>query len=261
MREPLVPNNAVVSAGDPPALDALARAEGTYADELILRGLRLGQFNWTDGLSPAVRSLATRSRAQANAAASVAANFRSADQAVPRLLDVARAQIGTREGNHDDNPYGRWFGMNHAPWCAAFVSWVFAHSGATLAPIQSSKGFMRVAIGREWARTHGRLVRTPKPGDVFFILRRDGTGHTGIVEQVHPDGTITTIEGNTNGRGSRTGDRVARRVRTISSINGRFLRPIGDIDDDDVLTTLPEFGRKVRVQRRRVTKLRHRVRR
>lgn len=252
-----MPNTAGVSAGDPPVLDALARAESTYADELNLQGSRLAQFVWTDEFSPAVRALAIRTRAQANAAATVAAGFRSADQAVPRLLDVARAQIGTREGNHDDNPYGRWFGMNHAPWCAAFVSWVFAHSGARLPAIQSSKGFLRVAIGREWARTHGRLTRTPQPGDVFFIVRRDGTGHTGIVESVGPHGTITTIEGNTNANGSRLGDRVARRTRSVDTINGGFLRPMGHIDADDVIRTRPVFGRSAR----RVTRLRNRVRR
>ena len=250
-------NTAVVSAGDPPALDALARAESTYADELSVRGVRLEQFNWTDRLSPAVRALAMRARVQANATATVATAFRSADRALPHLLDVARAQIGTREGIHDDNPYGRWFGMNHAPWCAAFVSWVFARSGAHLPAIQSSKGFMRVAIGREWARAHGRLTRAPQPGDVFFILRRDGTGHTGIVESVGPHGTITTIEGNTNGNGSRLGDRVARRTRRLATINGGFLRPMGHIDADDVIGTRPVFGRSAR----RVTRLRHRVRR
>ena len=121
--------------------------------------------------------------------------------------------------------------------------------------------FMRVAVGREWARSHGRLVKNPQPGDVFFMLRTNGTGHTGIVESVNADGTITTIEGNTNGRGSRLGDRVARRVRTIGSnngnINGGFMRPIGHIDPEDVVRTRPTF----RVRARRVTRLRHRVRR
>ena len=256
-----MPYPAIISAADPQVLDALALVETMYADDLGGRAWRLGQSRWTWDLGSAAQSQVIRWRTQCVWVTTVADHFRRADIVIPTVLDMARSQIGTREGRRDDNPYGTWFGMNHAPWCAAFVSWVFAHSGARLPAIQTTKGFMRVSIGREWARVHGQLTRAPRSGDVFFILRRNGTGHTGIVEAVNADGTITTIEGNTNGSGSRSGDRVARRVRAISTINGGFLRPIGDIDTNDVVTTLPEFGRRVRLRRRRVTKLRHRVRR
>lgn len=242
----LVPYPAVISAAKPDLLDGFARTEAQFAEDLGLRVWGLGQSPWTWDVGTAARSHASRCREQATWVATVADRFRQADRVVPAVLDLARLQIGIKEGRRDDNPYGTWFGMNNAPWCAAFVSWVFAHSGAKLPPMQSAKGFMRVSIGREWARTHGRLVDSPRPGDVFFIVRRNGTGHTGIVEKVNGDGTITTIEGNTNGSGSRLGDRVARRVRTVVSINGGFMRPVGPIDPEDVVRTRPAFRVRAR---------------
>jgi surface antigen len=45
---------------------------------------------------------------------------------------------------------------------------------------------------------------------VFVLDHGHGLGHVGIVEAVVGDGTIVTVEGNTNAEGSREGDRVAR---------------------------------------------------
>ena len=62
------------------------------------------------------------------------------------------------------------------------------------------------------------------PGMVFFIAHGGGTGHTGFVEGLHPDGRLITIEGNTNNGGSRDGIGVFRlQRRTIASSNLGFL--------------------------------------
>jgi hypothetical protein len=45
---------------------------------------------------------------------------------------------------------------------------------------------------------------------VFVLDKGHGLGHCGIVEDLVGDGSIITIEGNTNAEGSREGDRVAR---------------------------------------------------
>jgi hypothetical protein len=60
---------------------------------------------------------------------------------------------------------------------------------------------------------------------VFMICsdRDQGTGHTGLVERVL-GGRLVTIEGNTNGGGSREGIGVFRRNRrTVWSINRGFI--------------------------------------
>ena len=53
----------------------------------------------------------------------------------------------------------------------------------------------------------------------MFFLRGGPYGylHVGIVEQAHSDGTMTTIEGNTNHDGSANGYEVCRRVRRIET--------------------------------------------
>ncbi len=159
-----------------------------------------------------------------------ARNFQRADsRGVGSVLNTARSQIGVRERGVNRTPYGRWYGSDGQPWCAMFVSWVFAHAGVPLPAIDSRRGYSLVRDGYRWARAHGRWTREPQVGDVFFILYGDGRGHTGIVERVNRNGTITTIEGNTNIDGSRNGIGVFRRRRRIGSINGGFMRPTGRV--------------------------------
>ena len=83
---------------------------------------------------------------------------------------------------------------------------------------------------------------------MFFILHRDGTGHTGIVERVHANGTISTIEGNTNLSGSREGTSVLRKRRAIRAINGGFLRVVGTVPNRN--------GQQARARKRRRVKQR-----
>jgi hypothetical protein len=68
-----------------------------------------------------------------------------------------------------------------------------------------------------------RIVKTAdvEPGDVFSVWNNyiDRIGHVGIVEQVLPSGNfVVTIEGNTNGRGSRDGGGVCRLTRPRKQI-------------------------------------------
>lgn len=46
------------------------------------------------------------------------------------IVELAINQIGHKEDPPDSNKtmYGEWFGMNGVPWCAIFVSWVYAHA-------------------------------------------------------------------------------------------------------------------------------------
>lgn len=139
---------------------------------------------------------------------------------VSKVLTGARQHVGKRETPDNKTEFGRWYGADGNPWCAMFVSFVFAHAGLPL-PASSRKGFAYTPSGAKWFRDQGRWSTKPHVGDVVFF-RMPGTqrrriNHVGIVEAVHPDGSITTIEGNTTppgGRGSeRTGGAVARKKR------------------------------------------------
>jgi hypothetical protein len=141
-----------------------------------------------------------------------------------KVLDRARSQIGVHEipSNSNRTPYSVWYGVI-GPWCAMFVSWCFFFAGAPL-PISTSKGFAYCPYGVDWFKKKGAWATKatrPKPGwIVFFDFPNDGIGrpsHTGLVEGVASDGRIITIEGNTNGAGSRTGGNVMRHYRSVGS--------------------------------------------
>jgi hypothetical protein len=109
------------------------------------------------------------------------------------VLRVAVGEIGTTEypPGSNNNKYGQWYGMNHAPWCAIFVSYCFYTAGMPLA-ITTPKGFAYCPYGMDWFRQQGRLDMSPRVGDVvFYQFDEDADAdHVGIVESVAP-GQIT----------------------------------------------------------------------
>lgn len=77
------------------------------------------------------------------------------------------------------------------------------------------------------------LQQQPVPGALMcWQTYKNGkpqtTGHIAIVKNVVGD-TVTTIEGNTNGVGSREGDRVAEKKRVMDFTNNNGLRLRGFI--------------------------------
>ena len=134
---------------------------------------------------------------------------------IQALLDVARSQLGV----HEDPPYSNrvkysaWYGLT-GPWCDMFVSWCADQSGNA----DVIGKFAYTPSHEAWFRKNGREVniRDAKPGDILFFNFIGRTSHVGIVEANRGDGLIT-IEGNTNGAGSRDGGSVIRHFRSWSS--------------------------------------------
>ncbi len=105
---------------------------------------------------------------------------------------------------------GSWKQISESKeWCADFVSHVvdetYKERGLVTPP-----GFInhRVEDMMIWANENKKFFNTTeqankgkaiaeniKPGDIM-ILYEDGASHTGIVKEVNPDGSFTTIEGN-----------------------------------------------------------------
>jgi surface antigen len=114
-----------------------------------------------------------------------------------QVLDVARSQIGTREGAGGRQKYGAAYGMDGVAWCAQFVWWCFREAGAS--PLIPKTAYTPTFAA--WFQQRGQGDRTPRVGSlVFYNWPGDGVDriqHVGIVEAVNADGTITTIEGNT----------------------------------------------------------------
>jgi hypothetical protein len=130
-----------------------------------------------------------------------------------QVISVARSQIGYKEGANNDTKYGKWYGLNNNPWCAMFVSWVASKAGAS--KIIPKHAY--TPAGAQWFKDRGQWHSSPRAGDiVYFDFPGDGVNrisHVGIVEAVLKDGSIITIEGNTNSAGSREGNGVWRKIR------------------------------------------------
>lgn len=104
-------------------------------------------------------------------------------------------------------------------WCMAFVYRCMHEAAIRLGianPCQKTAGVLRClnetpkdrVILKKDANTSNIL-----PGYQFILDYGKGLGHTGLVVAVHADGSFTTIEGNTDANGSRTGGMVCKRVR------------------------------------------------
>lgn len=137
-------------------------------------------------------------------------------------LREAASQLGVRELPKNRGPkveeYLASVGLRAGePWCAAFVYWCIERACRELA---KNNLFPRTGLCeriRHWAIEKQRLVREPKPGDVFLVLEGGRAHHTGFVESV-TGRVVTTLEGNTNLANSREGVGVFRRRRMVSSL-------------------------------------------
>jgi len=123
------------------------------------------------------------------------------------VLNVARSQIGFVEGSNNENPYGIWYGIPNASYCAMGVSWCFAQVGlSSLVAAQTPKGFAYCPAGLEWFQRQGLVVNKyqAKPGDLVFFSWGTGVAeHVEIVEAASADG-LTTIGFNTGDQNTKT---------------------------------------------------------
>ena len=144
------------------------------------------------------------------------------NEAVTKLLDWARGEIGYHEGGNNWTKYASdpdltkmygWTPQNQ-PWCDIFVDEAFIQCfglteacAMTYQPV--GQGSAACANSMSFYRANGALYNSPEPGDQIFFYSGGNIGHTGIVESVE-NGKVITIEGNTS-------DMVARRSYTLGS--------------------------------------------
>ncbi|HEU5159884.1 MAG TPA: CHAP domain-containing protein [Streptosporangiaceae bacterium] len=147
-----------------------------------------------------------------------------------QVIKLARSQVGTSENRSGVSKFNRWYmddsralrtlkrdggsrsAYRDAAWCDMFVSWVGHRLG-----ISQTLGFDAYTVKHaEWFKQHGRWGQRPRPGSVVFF----GTGnniddiqHVGFTIKDNGNGTIKTVEGNTN-------DTVAVRTRPKSFVIG-----------------------------------------
>jgi hypothetical protein len=150
---------------------------------------------------------------------------------VADTLKVALAEVGTSEDDDGSTKYSRWFSASpwalrgvqrdggsvgdyaDANWCDMFVTWVGAQAG-----VQGIGGDAFAPAHAAWFQQQGRWGTTPKPGAVVFFSWDggkdiDSIDHVGLVIKDNGDGTIETVEGNTD-------DAVRVRTRDAGEIVG-----------------------------------------
>lgn len=122
------------------------------------------------------------------------------------VVDRFLARVGLPPGN---------------PWCAAFVAAVGSDTLLQDWPLPMVGGC--ASLG-EAAQKAGMLFEYPAPGAVFLIYfpEKKRFAHTGFVVSQNPDGSWTTIEGNSNDDGSRDGTGVFERRRKFDAA-ARFI--------------------------------------
>jgi len=122
------------------------------------------------------------------------------------VLNVARSQIGFVEGPMNENPYGIWYGIPNASYCAMGISWCFAQVGLShLVAAQTLKGFAYCPAGLTWFQRQGLVVNKyqAQPGDIVFFSWGTGVAeHVEIVEAASADG-LTTIGFNTGDQNTK----------------------------------------------------------
>ncbi|MGW2635738.1 peptidoglycan-binding protein [Streptomyces sp. NPDC001348] len=142
------------------------------------------------------------------------------------MIAAARQLLGTTEhppgSNH--NVVTSWYGFS-GPWCDMSISYEAAHSDNLKAVM--GKFALTTAHARAF-QSHGRWhygLGGVRAGDVVFFdwsggRSISGIDHVGLVEAVHSNGTVTTLEGNTS-------DAFRRRLRNSACVVG-YGRPAYD---------------------------------
>ena len=145
-----------------------------------------------------------------------------------KIIDIAISQLGITEDPAHTNKgeakkYQDAVGLPHNagyPWCQSFVFWCGQTAYGNANPIPKTGGVLDAynkAVMHEYPHIDA-IHATPTnvlPGAQGIMDFGGGLGHTFLVEAVAADGSITTIEGNSNPEGGRDGYEVCRRTRHL----------------------------------------------
>jgi hypothetical protein len=150
-----------------------------------------------------------------------------------KQIEVAKKYLAQKEmpGNVfvESTPLGRLIKKagqkDGEAWCAYFVEGVFVEAYPERAE-QFSRLFSASAVKTfdNFKNAKFTTGRKPKVGDIVIWQRyKDGKatwqGHAGLVSQIINENTFKSIEGNTNSAGSREGDSVQEKTRTMSVLS------------------------------------------
>jgi hypothetical protein len=150
---------------------------------------------------------------------------------VSSIIAAARGEVGVRETSVNQGPgIAKYWtateyksGYNErAPWCAAFVCWCVQQSGIFAEADRPKSASCFKGGGLEaWARSKApKVILTMHPtkinvGDLVIF----SFSHVGIATTANDiNGSFRTVEGNTDAGGSREGNGVWEKARTLAKV-------------------------------------------
>jgi CHAP domain len=162
-----------------------------------------------------------------------AARSASRTVAASTVIKLAKSQLGESESRNGSTKYADWYASTRhaavtarrdggsigdyrgAEWCDMFVSWLSAQTGV------KNMGWDAYTVQHaSWFEKTRRWGDTAKPGAVVFFDWQNGSrggiediDHVGLVVKDNDNGTITTIEGNTD-------NAVKEKIRPKSEVVG-----------------------------------------
>lgn len=160
------------------------------------------------------------------------------------VAEIAESQVGVHESGENTGSQVKKYqattslGGTGWPWCAAFVCWCFQEAlkrpGFKLAVSldQVPRSARAFGFDTTWAKSvkaftfsggkvNSKTGPQPKRGDIVVF----SFSHVGIVTADYEGGGyVATVEGNTNEEGSREGNAVVKKRRSLS-VCRNFVRP------------------------------------
>ncbi|GAA0972679.1 hypothetical protein GCM10009551_001450 [Nocardiopsis tropica] len=136
---------------------------------------------------------------------SMAEDWKNSMQGPRGVVGLAEASLGRypESGGNNRNAITEWYGMNGAPWCAMFISWLFAQSGAS----RALGGAARTAWTGDYYTSGMPRTNSPQPGDVAVY----GTRHVNLIASP--------------GGGRRIGGNQSNNVTAAPYSGGSIFRP------------------------------------
>ena len=188
--------------------------------------------------------------------------------AIDRVLDIARSQIGVTEyppGSNNVKYNTTYYGQPvydglwgcTFPWCVVFLWWCFR--AAEMNDLFFGGGrCANCGTLADYYEAHGQLIKYGyRKGDIVFFDFGSEYQHVGIVEAVNSDGTYTTIEGNTSSDawGSQdNGGAVCRKRRLLMNICAGARPAYEEEEEVDVKSILDALKKATPAERKELGK-------
>lgn len=154
-----------------------------------------------------------------------------ADKLIAKLCELAAKEVGTKEvGTNNGTRVNEYQSADDLQgggyaWCASFQCWLIREAIKAGIKVPFARPTTALAYGFEaWGKNQPgvQVLKTGQVRKGDIIMFREFS-HIALAVGDEKDGMIPTIEGNTNGAGSREGDGVYRKSHARSGVRS-FVR-------------------------------------